>query len=75
MNDLFDFRKQEYTVAFDIAIVYYGLNDRNKIYEWFEIAYQERDPRLTRIKTEPFWDSLRSDPGFIALLKKMGLEK
>lgn len=75
LHDLFEYMEQGYTVAFDIAIVYYGLGDRDQMFEWFEQSYQKRDFRLTRMKTEPTYDDIRSDPRFIALLAKMGLEK
>ncbi len=74
LDDLFTFREQGYKVAFDIAIVYYGLDDRAKTFEWLEKSLPERDFRLPRMKTEPFWDGIRSDMRFIALLKKMGME-
>ncbi|MBP6978657.1 MAG: tetratricopeptide repeat protein [Bacteroidales bacterium] len=75
LHNLFTFKDQGYTVAFDIAIIYYGLNERDQMFEWFEKSYQERDFRLVRMMTEPFWDEIRSDPRFISLLRKMGLEK
>ncbi|HNS17070.1 MAG TPA: adenylate/guanylate cyclase domain-containing protein [Bacteroidales bacterium] len=75
LHDLFDFMEQGYTVAFDIAIIYYGLGYRDHMFEWFEKSYQERDFRLTRMKIEPIYDDLRSDSRTIALLRKMGLGK
>ncbi len=60
---------------FQIALVYTSLNDKDKAFEWLEKAYEERSFDLTSIKTEPVLDSLRPDPRFNALLKKMGLNK
>ena len=75
LDELFKFSKQGYSVSFEIAFVYYGLGDKNASFEWLEKAYQERNNALVNMKVDPLWDSLRSDLRFIALLKKMGLEK
>jgi len=43
--------------------------------KWLEKAYDERALWLTHIKAEPYWDMLRTDSRFIAILKKMNLEE
>ena len=40
-----------------------------------EKAYQERSGCVASLKVFPDWDPLRSDPRFIELLKKVGLDK
>jgi len=73
VNDLLDLSGQGYSVSFDIAQIYLGLDDKDKTFEWLEKAYQERPQFLLYLKTQPLWDGLRSDSRFTALLKKMGL--
>jgi serine/threonine-protein kinase len=75
LNELFEFSKQGYSVSFDIGFVYYGLGDKEKTFEWLEKAYQERSSWLLYLNADPMWDSLRSDLQFIALMRKIGLEK
>ncbi len=58
-----------------LALVYLGLGDKDRVFEWLEKAYEERVNYLTYLKVEPLFDNLRSDPRFAALLKKMRLEK
>ena len=58
----------------DIAIVYIGLRDKDHAFEWLEKAYADRSYTIPLLRTHPIFDSLRSDPRFAALLKKVGLE-
>ena len=66
--------QQRYVPPSAIGLIYLGLIDRDKVFKWLQKAYEARDTQLLRIKVAPFADSLRSDPRFAALLKKMGLE-
>jgi len=75
LDTLFNFSRQGYSVSSGIALVYSGLGNKDKAFEWLDRAYRERDYRLCRMKSEPMWDDLRSDPRFFDLLKKIGLEK
>ncbi len=53
-----------------IAIVYAGLGDREKIFEWLERAYEARDVNLIFLPVDPRWDPYRADPRFSALLQR-----
>ncbi len=64
---------KEKSSPFLIAEVYAVLENKNHAFEWLEKAYEERDPMLIWLKVDPILDIIRSDPRFIALLKKMGL--
>jgi len=74
LNELFESSKQGDRVSVDISQIYLGLGDKDKSFEWLEKAYQERSWGLLYLKTQPLWDSLRSDPRFAELLRKMKLE-
>jgi adenylate cyclase len=58
-----------------IAVLYIGLKDTEKAFAWLEKAYKQHDYQLTWAKCDPRFDPLRSDPRFIDLLKRMGLEE
>ncbi len=64
--------KQRYVSPIDMAVVYMGLGDRNSVFQWFEKAYQERAARIQEV-SEPLFDSLRSDPRFPGLMRRVGL--
>jgi tetratricopeptide (TPR) repeat protein len=66
--------EQEYIQPLAFAVVNIGLGNKNHALEWLQKAYEERSPELILLNVAPHFDSLRSDPKFKALLKKMGLE-
>jgi len=56
----------------DFAYTYALLGEKEHAIEWLEKAYEARDPWLY-VKAEPKLDSLRSDPRFKGLLRRLGL--
>ena len=59
--------------AFDVAYDYAAIGDRDQSFRWLEKAYTDRDWRLVEVAVEPRFDSLRSDPRFQYLLRRLGL--
>ena len=66
-------RKTGYASAYQIAILYADLGDRNNAFRWLNTAYQERDTYLYGLRTDFLLDPLRSDPRFAELVRKVGL--
>jgi TolB-like protein/DNA-binding winged helix-turn-helix (wHTH) protein/Flp pilus assembly protein TadD len=62
-----------YVAAFDMAIVYAGLGDKESTFEWLERAYLERSTWLVHIKWDDRFAGVRGDPRFVSLLKRMGI--
>ena len=58
---------------YEIALVYAGLREKDKAFEWLENAYQSRDKGLTYLKIDPCLDPLRSDARFDALIQRVGI--
>ena len=48
-------------------------NEVDHAFEWLERAYDQRDPGLSEMKTDPLLRSLYADPRWDAFLRKMGL--
>jgi serine/threonine-protein kinase len=71
LDELMAKRAQE--DADEIAEVYAWRGEKDRAFEWLERAYQQRDGGLSTIKTDPTLASLRTDPRFDALLRKMKL--
>jgi len=74
LDELHEFSKRHYHDAFWTAVAYVGLGDRDKAFEWLNKAYEERSASMVFLKTEPAVDPLRSDPRFVELSKKIGLQ-
>jgi len=66
-------RKTGYFSAYEIAAMYADLGDKDKAFQWLDTAYQERDWLLMGLTADYPFDSLRSDPRFAELVKKVGL--
>ena len=49
-----------------------GLGDQDQAIAWLRKAYEERSAEMVFLRTPPR-DSLRSEPGFIELMKDVGL--
>lgn len=59
---------------YTMATIYAGLNDNEKAFEFLEKAYSEKSLDLVAsIKSDMLLDSLRSDPRFQDLLRRIGL--
>ena len=56
-----------------IALEYGCLGDKEQAFRWLEKAYAEKADQLPDIKAEFCLDSLRSDPRYADLLRRMGL--
>jgi serine/threonine protein kinase/tetratricopeptide (TPR) repeat protein len=70
LNELY---KQKKASAYDLAVIYAGLDERDQALEWLRKAYEERTGGLLLLKVEPVFDNIRSDPRYQDLLRSMNL--
>jgi Flp pilus assembly protein TadD len=75
LGELNDLAKKKYVPPVQIAFVYLGLGDRAHALDLLEKAYQERSWELVFIQVEPWVDSLRSDPRFRDIVRRMNFPK
>jgi adenylate cyclase len=72
LNELKERSKREHVHAGGIAYIYIGLGEKDQAIEWLQKAYEERsDDSLLWMKAGPYVDSLRSDPRFQELIRKV----
>jgi hypothetical protein len=65
--------KPRYVSPYHIAMVYAGLGEQDEAFQWLEKAYEDREARMTILKFAPEFGSLRKDPRFANLVKRVGL--
>ncbi|MFC2165971.1 tetratricopeptide repeat protein [Acidobacteriota bacterium] len=66
--------EQKYVSSLKIAMVYTALGEKDKAFNYLELAFVERDGDLGFIIVDPVFDALRSDSKYEAILKKIGLD-
>ena len=75
LADLRELSKRHYVSPFDSALVYIGLGDRERAFEWLEKALEDRSWDVMMLKVDPRFDGLHADQRFGNLLRRMGLEQ
>jgi len=58
-----------------VAAIHAALGDKTAALGWLELAQSEHESAMVWIKIDPRFDSLRAEPRFVEILRKMGLEK
>jgi serine/threonine protein kinase/tetratricopeptide (TPR) repeat protein len=64
---------KDYVSPAELAILYTGLGDKDGAFQELERAYAVHDLQMKYLKVEPHYDSLRSDPRFKDLMRRVGL--
>jgi len=72
VDQLMELSRSKYVSPYDIALIYTGLGEKDLAFAWLEKAYVERTGRLLELP-DPAFDSMRSDPRFLNLVKRIGL--
>ncbi len=73
LDKLTQLSKRRYVPSYHIARIYAGLGEKDEAFAWLEKAYAQRDGWLNWLRVDPTLDSLRSDPRFTSLLRRVGL--
>jgi TolB-like protein/tetratricopeptide (TPR) repeat protein len=73
LDDLDRRSREQYVSPFHFAVLYTGLGDTRRAMERLEEGFRQRVWFMCVVKTDPVFDPLRTDPGFQALLRRMGL--
>jgi len=74
LNQRIEKSRQQYVAADSIAAVYVALGDKEEAFRWLERAFDEHSAPMFYLACHPQFRSLRSDPRFADLLRRMGVD-
>ncbi|MCG3163843.1 MAG: Serine/threonine-protein kinase PknD [Acidobacteria bacterium] len=72
LNKLTALSNETYLWHTYVAAIHGGLGDKEQAFIWLEKAYQDRSGGLIYLKVLPMLDSLRSDPRFRDMMRRVG---
>ncbi len=73
IEELQQLSSQMYVPARGIAEIYIGLGDKERAFAWLDKALDQRNGWLIHLKGNPRYDSLRTDPRYADLVRRIGL--
>jgi Flp pilus assembly protein TadD len=65
-------RPQQYVLPYNIAKIYAAARNKSKAFDWLDEAYDEGNPDLIELNSEPIFDGIRRDPRFLDLERRVG---
>jgi tetratricopeptide (TPR) repeat protein len=74
-RELEDRYAQRKCSAYNVAKVYAGLNNAERVFEWLNKDLSDHSGWLNRLKADFEWDRYRHDPRFAEILKKVGFKE
>jgi TolB-like protein/Flp pilus assembly protein TadD len=72
LSELKSKAKRKYISSYSLALVYEALGQKDQACEWLEKAYEEKDDWLVVLNVVPEFKSLREEPRFQDLLRRIG---
>lgn len=73
LRELKETSKRRYVPAYDIALMYIALGNKDDALAWLEKAFEEGSDFRCELSAGPMLDPMRSDPHFQHLLRRMNL--
>jgi len=73
LAQLQELSKRRYVSPAAFALIYAALGDKDQAFSWLEKSVDEHDLITARLKVDQRFDSLRSDPRFADLVRRVGI--
>jgi serine/threonine-protein kinase len=73
LAQLDELERSRHVSAWERAILYLGMDDRDRCFQQLNLALQDRFFDLTLLGVDPRFDALRDDPRFARLVQQVGL--
>jgi len=74
LNKYSELSRKEFISPYCLAVLCFALEDNELGFQWLEKGHEEHDPWMGYLKIDFLLDSVRENPRFKILLKKMNLE-
>ena len=73
LSQLKERSQQTYVQPMWVAVIHLALGEKDQAFDWMQKAYEDRSAWLVYLKVDPLFDSVRTDPRFPDLLRRVGL--
>lgn len=67
-------KSQSGSPAWFLALYYFNKGDKEKGFNWLQKSYDRREVEMTWLKEEPMLKTVKKDPRYVDLYKKMGFQ-
>jgi TolB-like protein/Flp pilus assembly protein TadD len=74
LQQLHALSNRRYVSPTSVALIWIGLGEKDRAFEWLDEAYKMKDPLLSWLKIDNLFEPLRSDRRYFQLLKNINLE-
>jgi TolB-like protein/Tfp pilus assembly protein PilF len=71
LGSLKEIARERYVAAYEIALIHAALEESDETFDYLDRAYEERSAWLVYLAVEPRLNSLRADPRFGSLLRRV----
>ena len=75
LRELEEMAKRQYVSTTAFADIHLGLGEKEKALDWLEKSYQDQESACWYLTVDPIYDSVRNEPRFQALVRKVFREK
>jgi serine/threonine-protein kinase len=75
LNHYLQVQKRRTIESYNVASTYAILRDSIDAYAWLERAFQDRSQSLNGLKIDIAWDTQRSNPRYLDMLRRIGLDR
>jgi TolB-like protein/Flp pilus assembly protein TadD len=73
LNQLLSRSKTVPIAAHHFALIYVGMGNKDKAFAWLEKSYEQHSPMMAWLEVDQRFDSLRGEPRFQDLMRRVGL--
>jgi len=74
LGELKESRSKRVVSAWGIAVAHASLGDVDEAFKWLELAIEEHAPGMILLRVHPRLDSVRSDPRYAEMVRRLGLD-